>query len=293
MDTTQAAQNIAESDDYALPRNTSEQLRLNSQHEYLLHTVSQGRLIDDPSVTLQLGPGSRVLDSGTGTGVWALALAKEVSEGVEIDGADISSALFPPGVDHPSNVHFHVASATSLPKTWSDRFDLVHQRFLFFALTLSSWKTMLSEAFRVLKPGGSVQLMELLLDKLPKSDEADELKALDKSREFLSTFASKCGFMGDITQTLPSLMKEAGFVNIHAEERYAPLGEGWGDVGRKGLNNFGGAFRNSGPVALKLGLVKSSEEFEEIYRSMIEAWNRKVGFLSTVLLVRATKPKPL
>ncbi|KAI5117795.1 hypothetical protein M0805_002182 [Coniferiporia weirii] len=278
-------------DDYALPRDAEEQQRLEFQHAYLMDTIYRGKPIDES--TLQPRPGSRVLDSGTGTGAWALALAKEVPESVEITGVDISSAFFPEDAVRPSNVRFHEASVTQLPEAWSNRFDFIHQRLLFWALTVSSWKVALSESFRVLKPGGTIQLMEHVLEGLPKSDGVAELRGLDISREVALAISAKSGFLSDITRRLPLLVKEAGFIDIVAEERAAPVGEGWGNIGRRGSENFGKGLRNAGPKAAKLGMSESNESFERISRGMMEGWDKKPGSFLTMLFVRATKPKSL
>ncbi len=92
-------------------------------------------------------------------------MAKEVPESVQVFGADVSSANFPSSA--PSNVTMTIASTTSLPEEWKGQFDLVHQRLLLAALRSEQWPVVLSEMYRVLKPGGAVQLVEF--DLSPKS----------------------------------------------------------------------------------------------------------------------------
>jgi hypothetical protein len=48
-----------------------------------------------------------------------------------------------------------------LPASWTDNFALVHQRFLWVALTLPEWKIALENLFRVTAPGGYIQLGEV------------------------------------------------------------------------------------------------------------------------------------
>lgn len=74
-------------------------------------------------------------------------------------GSDISSINFPKV--YPGNVEFRVASVTSVPQDWSDKFDFVHQRFLIVGLPRSVWYSVMSELFHVLKPGGHIELIDL------------------------------------------------------------------------------------------------------------------------------------
>ena len=94
-------------------------LRLNIQHKYLTRVICDQRLVYDKGVVLD--EHSCVLDSGTGTGqflknnsvscynqptnhiyiyiiagAWAVDLANEVPDSVEICAADVSPANFPP-----------------------------------------------------------------------------------------------------------------------------------------------------------------------------------------------------
>ena len=71
---------------------------------------------------------------------------------------DIEPRLFP--TSHPKNIEFRVESVTQLPSDWSNSFSLVHQRLLLAALQIPEWPTALGEIYRVLRPGGWVQLAE-------------------------------------------------------------------------------------------------------------------------------------
>ena len=90
---------------------------------------------------------------------WILDLLKVAPPGVDIVGIDISSAMFP--TDIPKSVSLYEVSVMSLPPTWDGSFDLVNQRLLIAALTEGQWQRTISELFRVLKPGGSIQITEV------------------------------------------------------------------------------------------------------------------------------------
>lgn len=80
-------------------------------------------------------------------------------------GSDIYSINFPKV--YPGNVEFRVASVTSMPQDWSGKFDLVHQRFLIASPPGSGWYSAMSVLFRVLKPGGHIELIDLTVNAGP------------------------------------------------------------------------------------------------------------------------------
>ncbi|KAI0108007.1 S-adenosyl-L-methionine-dependent methyltransferase [Hypoxylon sp. NC0597] len=100
----------------------------------------------------------RVLDIGTGTGIWSIVFA-EAYPNAEVIGTDLSPTQ-PLWV--PPNVKFELDDCTQ-PWTWSaDSFDFVHMRYLFGAI--SDWDELLRQAHRVARPGAWVQSCEPNVD---------------------------------------------------------------------------------------------------------------------------------
>ena len=63
----------------------------------------------------------------------------------------------------PNNIRLHsfnILEDFAMHPEWADRFDLVHQRLMFFAFTPEQWPNVLQSYFRVTKPGGYIQLFE-------------------------------------------------------------------------------------------------------------------------------------
>ncbi|KAG7438914.1 Secondary metabolism regulator LAE1 [Fusarium oxysporum f. sp. raphani] len=84
----------------------------------------------------------KVLDIGTGTGIWAIDFADQYPN-AEVIGTDLSP-IQPDWV--PPNVRFELEDATS-NWTWSkDSFDFVHMRYLIGAI--ADWGALFKEAFR-------------------------------------------------------------------------------------------------------------------------------------------------
>lgn len=270
---------------YILPRNDAEHRRLEMQHNYLLTTVYDGRLIYDKE--LQLKPGSRVLDAGTGAGSWILALAKEVPDSVELVGVDVSLAMFPESF--PSNVHLVEASTTNLPDSWTNSFDFVHQRLMICAFTASDWSRAISEIFRALKPGGTAQIVEISAP-FPSGE---NLKKAEKLTTLYTDALRSRVYLYNLADDIPKIMEKAGFVDIREEIRGAPVGNKWGEIGRIGADNFTTAFRSCSSFAVAeggFGLVKSPEDVDALFEAGRKELDEVEGVCYNFAVILARKP---
>ncbi len=150
---------------------------------------------------------------------WLLDLAKEVPQSVELVGVDVSANNFPDAGTLPQNVRLSLASATDLPKEWINKFDLVNQRFMISALLEVEWPKVLSEMFRVLKPGQTVQLCEL-----DPRYPVEKPPALERHGELLHKAANKRGLLRYCARELPRMLQDAGFVDVVDEGKPVRLG---------------------------------------------------------------------
>jgi len=94
----------------------------------------------------------RVLEVGVGTGLLALPLAER---GLRVDGVDLSAPMLDRAIAKSSrrSVGFTVADATRLPF----RDDAVGGAYIRHVLHLvPGWREVLSEAVRVIRPGGTL-----------------------------------------------------------------------------------------------------------------------------------------
>ena len=132
-----------------MPNDEAEQTRLAIAHQAYLPAL-------DDQLTLGLIPRSakRILDVGTGTGDWAIAVADRFPQ-AEIIATDITNALQPPSA--PPNVFFELDDAQS-KWAYNEPFDFIHIRNLSGAF--SSWSAIYAEAFKNLRPGGSFEIAD-------------------------------------------------------------------------------------------------------------------------------------
>lgn len=113
-----------------------------------------------------LKPGMRILDVGSGPGSISVGLAEAVAPGGELHGVDIEESQV--GLAEAvsaryqrKNTSFHAADATSLP--FEDGFfDVVHCHDTL--MHIPETKAALTEAKRVLKPGGIIGCREMICE---------------------------------------------------------------------------------------------------------------------------------
>jgi len=208
---------------------------------------------------------------------------------VTIYGVDISSAFFPYIKSAKNqNIHLLAQSCTSLPEDWTGRFDLINQNLVRGALTRDDWQQELKEMFRILKPGGHVQLFE---------GDCDDWKcrpgsAHEKMRELYKALLDKNSLMFDCGKRLPEMLAEIGFENVHSEVKYYPVNVNEGEGGKMGSNIISRFLRSLKPAILRhsgFGIVGSDEEYETLIAEVQREWNEGTPFFDLVLIY-AQKP---
>lgn len=147
--------------DYKLPRNEAEHLRLSSQH-YMI-TRRQGWLIH-PKIWQALsstGENIQIADVACGTAIWTFQAADEYPKNTSITGLDISDAQFPPQWAWPSNATLGIVDlAKPISQEHQARYDLVHCRHLLQAGPDIDPRIWVRNFESLLKPGGWIQWEE-------------------------------------------------------------------------------------------------------------------------------------
>ncbi|KIK61406.1 hypothetical protein GYMLUDRAFT_42990 [Collybiopsis luxurians FD-317 M1] len=249
---------------YLLPADEAETARLNLQHRVVIQTF-ENQLSLAP---LSLKSGDRILESAAGTGVWALEFLEENNEKgiiLEMDCIDISDKQF--ARNYPSNLQFSLHSVTDLPVEWSTRFAYAHQRLLIAAMNDSLWRKAISELFRVLAPGGWVELVEIEA----KDVHWDVGPSSTKVQSILTSLYGEKGVICDLGAYLPTLLKEAGFVEVQCVARNSPLGPS-GFTGTEWGKFWKGLKRNVVDAG-GYGFVTSGEEYEQLVDEAVIEWN--------------------
>jgi len=134
---------------YLMPNDEPEQEREDMKHAMCVN-VMDGKLHCAPLENPQ-----KVVDIGTGTGIWAIDMGDEFPEAdvVGIDLSPIQPTWLPP------NVRFIVDDAEAEWVWPANSIDFVHARHM--CMAIKDWPRLLSQAHHALRPGGWVELQEL------------------------------------------------------------------------------------------------------------------------------------
>ena len=141
-----------------------------------------GNVVRQVIDSLQIGPGERILDLGCGNG-WATRLIAQTNAGVQAIGVDASPKMIARADElHSFTIRARYDQGAFENLEFKDgEFDRV---FSMEALYYSSdLDKALSEAFRVLKPGGSADILIDYFEESPASESWGEVMSLDLHRK--------------------------------------------------------------------------------------------------------------
>ncbi|KAJ6255796.1 hypothetical protein Dda_9477 [Drechslerella dactyloides] len=184
----------------------SEMDRLDLSH-HLITVLQRGNLHAAPIGDKP----QKILDIGTGTGIWAIEMADKYPS-AHIIGNDISP-IQPRWV--PPNVSFEV---DDVEKEWAygeNTFDLIYSRYMLGAI--ADWPKLVHQAYNALKPGGYLEILE------PDSRLLCDNGSLTSDAPFLAwnkLFIDAAGKIGRSVVEAPcykNYLREAGFVDVHEE----------------------------------------------------------------------------
>ncbi|KAJ7074792.1 S-adenosyl-L-methionine-dependent methyltransferase [Mycena amicta] len=267
---------------YMLPTDGPEHQRLTLQHA-ALKTLFGSCILFAP---VELNPGDKVL--GTGPGLWIMDLASSVDPSIEMIGVDIESRLFP--VCPPKNISFRIESVLNLPSEWSNSFTLVHQRLLILALEVPQWPLALSEMYRVLRPGGWVQIAE---STYWDEDVYPGRPCMEKLTMLYRAVANRRNLYVDCAYGMPKLLQEAGFVEIQSESRMHLIGKWAGENGTAMKTNHVGILRGIKTPVLQaggFGVVSSEAEYDALIEGLEREWDDVPGAEKEFIVFWARKP---
>ena len=212
---------------YGMPIDEQEQARNDIQHAKFT-TLLGGRFhlapLDDPK---------RILDLGTGTGVWAVDMADKY-EDAQVTGVDIAAIQ---STWVPPNCNFEIVD---IEDEWllDSEFDFINGRELM--LSIRDWDALCKRAFDHIKPGGYFELqgtvpwIESDDNTIPTNSDLFEISMI------FFKMAEAMGTSGLVPKQWKALLEKAGFVNVQQNILKIPQGPWAKDRSLKKV----GAFEN-------------------------------------------------
>ncbi|PGH35078.1 hypothetical protein GX50_02109 [[Emmonsia] crescens] len=196
---------------YLFPNDEREQEREDMKHSMIINLCG-GKLHYAP-----LESPHRIIDIGTGTGVWAIDMGDKYP-GAHVLGIDLSP-IQPMWV--PPNVRFMVDDAECPWLHPDDHFDFVHIRHLTAAI--KDFPKLVKAAYNKLKPGGWIEIQELYYQAHCDDDSMPDNYAFAKWLRLMKEALAK--FSVDLSPIKhPSYIRDAGFTNINEQVFKVPIG---------------------------------------------------------------------
>ncbi|KAF9874168.1 hypothetical protein CkaCkLH20_08151 [Colletotrichum karsti] len=243
---------------YLFPNDERENDRLDLQHNLYLLTLDY-RLGLAPPNDGNSGV-KRVLDVGTGTGLWAIEFAEEHPE-AEVIGVDLSpvqTTFIPP------NCRFEIDDIEQ-PWSYTQPFDYIHIRGM--TSSISDWPDFFKKMYNGLAPGGYIELFEGHAHTQSDDGSLTPDHAWSKCWDLLSKSSEILGRPFVHVPSLAPMLEEAGFVDVAIVPYKWPIGPWAKDPHYKLLGEW--AHRNAAEgleawlmAALTRALEWTSEEVQ-------------------------------
>ncbi|KAJ1558701.1 hypothetical protein HK096_006930 [Nowakowskiella sp. JEL0078] len=220
--------------------------------EHLINKAAFGKLFHLPVAEILIN-GGKVLDVGCGSGLWASEVATTFPNS-KVYGLDMDPALFE-GIEPPPNMSFvtgNVLDGLSYP---DNTFDAIYQRNLIASIPKDKWDKVIVELVRILKPGGYLELVEIVPETYKRGP-----KFTDLQDAILRSLKAQEIDM-EIGLNLTEKIEEAGLESTQEATCSYPIGWG-GQIGELQEINFRFDVKRLKAFLVK-SLKKSIEDFDK------------------------------
>ncbi|KFY89850.1 hypothetical protein V500_05414 [Pseudogymnoascus sp. VKM F-4518 (FW-2643)] len=189
---------------YIMPNDDKEQDRLDLVH-HVWRLILRGELHRAPiSKTVQ-----RVLDIGTGTGIWAMEFADEFRSTTVI--ANDLSPIQPTWV--PPNLQFETDDAED-EWLYTQPFDYIHIRNM--GASIADWPKLVTRSLENLQPGGWIEIQEHAIEMHSEDGEVprNTVQWLSEMEGAARTFGKDM----NVAKNLGGYLRDAGFEDVHVDK---------------------------------------------------------------------------
>ncbi|KAK1755439.1 S-adenosyl-L-methionine-dependent methyltransferase [Echria macrotheca] len=272
---------------YVLPNDETENERLDLQHHIWtfmldnhLHLCPAGK--DKPL--------RRVLDAGTGTGIWAIDFADEHPE-AEVVGVDLSP-IQPSYV--PPNITWFVDDLEE-PWTFVNKFDFIYTRML--TGSISDWPKFFQQCFDNLAPGGWLEVPDITFPVMCDDDTFRDGTPLKQWSDHMLAASYNLQRPLDSAKSYAKQMADVGFVNV-TEKKFKWPGNGWPkdrkhkELGVWSYENIAGGLQGLSMALFTRGLGWSAEQLEVFLAGVRKDMkDTRIHAYYSIYIVYAQKPE--
>ncbi|KAF8960953.1 hypothetical protein BGZ46_001470, partial [Entomortierella lignicola] len=206
-------------------------------------------------------------------------MATEMST-INFVGVDISP-IYPTAI-YPRNCNFYNEDFVLGVTQPNNVFDVVFQRNVTCGMTPEHWKQAMKEAYRILRPGGYYECVEVDLV-VQNAGPKTEL-VFEHLRHSMGTK----GINTAIVRSMHELMAATGFIDINVKEKPVPVGDWGGKVGQLWKQNMFAILETVKPHLAKSARMSESQ-VHEIMGSMVQETFTHKAF-QVVYVVYGRKP---
>ena len=239
----ESAKGVTMSNSYLIPNDLHESQRLDFQH-FIMREAFKGNSIAPINHPLH------ILDVATGTGRWAIELARAFpdAEVVGVDMAPPAVAYAEPDQPPPANYRFQLANILDGLPFPDGTFDYVHMRFVGIGIPIARWPEVITDLIRVTAPGGWVELMEAL----PMEGGGP---ALDEILAKLMEISRARGMVAVQEAQFGAWLRDGGLTEVSTRMERLPFGNAQGRLGHytaldifTGMRAVGGGLAKAGTM---------------------------------------------
>jgi SAM-dependent methyltransferase len=183
----------------------------------------------------------------------------------------------------PPNLLFQRADLTSGLPYMSKSFDYIHQRFGGMAATYEQWLGIFEEYYRVLRPGGYVEILEVNCEFRNSGPITERVFGI------IRAVAGKRGLEPIKLSQLDAHLKTVGFTKVTKSDTIPFYFGSWaGEIGTPMLDQAKQVGLGIEPLAVQLGLCEPNE-----ITNLCDGWEEECNQLKTsqyMFIYTAKKP---